>query len=145
MRRLGGTTALAVAVAALSASVGIARAAVGANAPPYLSPTPSKHVTVVVLISEEGIKASKFRQLGTGNESSMEVVKGPLERGDVVTFNIVNRGTNVHDFMIFGKKTARISPGRTAHLYFKLQGAGRFVYRSTLDDEPAFRGYLAVV
>jgi hypothetical protein len=123
-----------------------APAALGAsrNAPPYMTADPSKNLTVVVVITDGGISASAFRQYVAGDSSSMETVKGPLPSGGLATFNIFNRGKKAHDFSIFGKKTPKLAPGRTAHLYFKLGAAGKFPYRSTLDASKTFRGFLTV-
>jgi hypothetical protein len=114
------------------------------NAPPYLSPTPSKNLTVLVVITDRGISTTAFRQLGAGTQGTLETLKGPLPAGNLVTFNVYNRGKGRHDFKIFGKKTAAIPPGKIAHLYFKLGGAGKFAYQSTLDKSAAFRGFLLV-
>jgi hypothetical protein len=135
---LGAVLVASALVAALGA-----RAATQ-NAPPYLSPTPSNSLTVLVVIDDKGITATAFRQLGTGNSSSLETLKGPLPHGNLVTFNVYNRGKSLHNFMVFGKKTPAIAPGKNAHLYFKLGSAGRFAYQSTLDKSAAFHGYLTV-
>lgn len=99
---------------------------------------------MLVVITDTGISTSAFRQLGAGTQETLETLKGPLPAGNVVAFNIVNRGKVRHDFKIFGRKTAAISPGKIAHLYFKLGTAGKFPYRSTLDTSKTFRGFLTV-
>jgi hypothetical protein len=138
------TAILGILALACALLMAVGAQAARQNTPPYLSSTASKNLTVLVVITDAGITTTAFRQLGVGDSSTLETLKGPLPHGNVVTFNIYNRGKNTHNFMVFGKKTTVISPGRLAHLYFKLGSAGKYPYQSTLDKSAKFRGYLTV-
>jgi hypothetical protein len=136
----------AIGAAALTAALALAPGAMAAtrNAPPYMSSAPSKSVTVLVVIDDGGISIHKFRQSGSGSGASLETLDGPVPRGDLVTFNIYNRGKNLHNFAIFGKTTPALKPGKKGHLYFAVKTPGKFLYKSTLDRSKAFQGYLTV-
>jgi hypothetical protein len=115
---------------------------------------PSNKVTVLVVIDDKAIKVYSFVALGkevnnpgkdAGNDpSSTQALHGPVPRGDYLSFNIFNRGKKVHNFTIFGKKTAAIKPGRKAHLFAQATTRGSFLYRSTTDRGKGFRGYFTV-
>jgi hypothetical protein len=109
--------------------------------------TPSKKVTVMVLINDQGIKAYLFAAaLGVDGQpepnTSMAVTGVP--RGGYVSFTVFNRGKKVHNFTVFGKKTPQIKPGGQAHLFSPANTRGAFTYQSTLDKGAAFRGTLTV-
>jgi hypothetical protein len=140
-----GAAVIAISLAGgLTARGGVTTNQLRSNAPPYMTPTPSKNVTALVVIDDKGITHHTFRQLGEGSSASLETLPGPVPLGNLVTFNIYNRGKSVHNFAIFGKKTATIKPGRNTHLYFKVTSQGKFLYQSTLDKSKAFQGYLTV-
>jgi hypothetical protein len=108
---------------------------------------PSKRVTVVVLITDRGIKVSLFADaIGVNGEpepnTSLAVTRVP--RGGYLSFNVYNRGKKVHDFTIFGLKTPPIKPGGKAHLFSPANTRGAFAYRSTMDRGSAFRGLITV-
>jgi hypothetical protein len=65
-------------------------------------------------------------------------------RGVVATFTIENKGKKPHDFVLMGKKSGRILPGRSAVFSLTLLKRGRYLYRSTLDTGTTFRGYFTV-
>ena len=109
-------------------------------------------VTVLVLIDDKGIKVSSFVGIGVapkGNDAgndptNVQVLRGPIPRGDYLSFNILNRGKQLHDFTVFGKKTKPIKPGRKAHLFAQAVTRGTVRYRSTLDKGSSFRGSFAI-
>jgi hypothetical protein len=151
MRARGGSdtgvcTWGAIAAAALAGALALAPGATAGarNAPPYMSSAPSKSVTVLVVIDDRGMTVHKFRQSGSGSGASLETLDGPVPRGDLVTFNVYNRGKSLHNFAIFGKTTPALKPGKRGHLYFAVKSPGRFLYKSTLDKSKAFQGYLTV-
>ncbi len=134
------TTILAVAV-----TFAVAFSAVSLASPK--TTTPSKKVTVVVLITDRGIKVSLFAEaLGVDGQpepnTSMAVTRVP--RGGYVSFNVFNRGKKMHNFTVFGKTTAPIKPGGKAHLFSPANTRGAFAYKSTFDKGAAFRGVLTV-
>jgi hypothetical protein len=109
--------------------------------------TPSKKITVVVVINDRGIKVSLFADaLGVDGRpeanTAMAVTRVP--RGGYVSFNVFNRGKRVHDFKVFGKTTPPIKPGGRAHLFSPANARGAFAYGSTMDKGAAFRGVLTV-
>jgi hypothetical protein len=105
---------------------------------------PAKKITLVVIIDDKGIKLAPYTQLGVGVTAMLNPLAGPVPRGDYVSINVFNRGSKVHDFTIFGKKTPKVKPGGKAHLFVAVLKRGKFLYRSTLDESKAFRGYLRV-
>jgi len=133
--RLGVAAALAsAAVAALAlSSTAFARPATTA---------PTKLVNMLVLIDDKGISLHLFN--GRDSGSTLDTMSGPIPRGDYITINVYNRGRRKHNFTLFGKKTPSIKPGGKAHLFAIAVSRGRFPYRSTLDRETPFRGYVTV-
>jgi hypothetical protein len=105
---------------------------------------PSKKVTILVLIDDRGMTVTKFQAMSDSSNPELLVLRGPVPRGDYVAINVINRGKKAHDFVFLGKKTKRIEPGRTAHLFLTAVTRGSFPYRSTLDKGPRFRGHLTV-
>jgi hypothetical protein len=126
-----------VIAAALLAPSGGALAAANTTAP-------SKRVTVLVQINDKAMKLTKFIGSSDAAQAELEVMPGPVPRGDYLSINIVNEGKKAHDFTILGKKTPRIRPGQRAHLFLTLLRRGNVLYRSTLDNGPSFRGYITV-
>jgi uncharacterized cupredoxin-like copper-binding protein len=72
--------------------------------------------------------------------STKTVAKG------TVTFKVVNAGKLSHDFKIAGKKTALISPGKTAKLVVTFRKAGKYAYTCTVPGHAAagMKGTLTV-
>jgi hypothetical protein len=70
--------------------------------------------------------------------------QGTAPRGLRVQFVAINDGKKPHNFMIFGRKTRVIGPGKRAQLVVNLLFRGNFPYRSTLDNGRAFRGLFTV-
>jgi hypothetical protein len=110
--------------------------------------SPSKKVTILVVINDEGISVHTFAGVlvhGDPEAGALMQLPGPVPRGDYMSFNIYNRGKKVHNFTIFGKKTSLIKPGGKAHLFSMAQTRGTFVYQSTLDkSKKSFRGYFTI-
>jgi hypothetical protein len=105
---------------------------------------PSKRVTILVQITDQGMKLTKFQQMSNQSSPELVVMRGPVPRGDYVAINVINAGKKAHNFVFLGKKTKWIKPGRTAHLFLTALTRGSFPYRSTLDKGPKFRGYVTV-
>jgi hypothetical protein len=109
---------------------------------------PSKKVTVLVLINDNGMTVSTFAGVlgldGKPEPGAFTAFDGPVPRGNYLSFNVFNRGKKVHNFTIFGKKTPPIMPGHKAHLFSTALTRGKFLYQSTLDKSRPFRGYLIV-
>jgi hypothetical protein len=127
---------LAVAVAMTFSSFSLAGAKTTA---------PSKKVLIFVLINDDGIYLGKYGMI-INNKFAEDLVPltTAVPRGDYVSFQVLNRGKNVHDFTILGKRTPRLKPGGKAHLFLTALTRGNFLYRSTLDKGKSFRGYLSV-
>jgi hypothetical protein len=140
----------------MKAFLGLGAAALalaGGSAAATKTTAPSNKVTVLVVIDDKGMKVSTFVGIGVGpadkndpdnDPTSIQVLRGPIPRGDYLSFNIMNRGKKAHDFTAFGKKTKPIKPGKTAHLFAQALSRGSFGYRSTLDKGKAFRGQLTI-
>lgn len=109
---------------------------------------PSKKVTVMVLINDQGIRVFFFAaQMGPDGQidpGAAIAVTGGVPRGDYVSIDVYNRGKKAHNFAILGKKTSSIKPGGKAHLFVSASMRGAFPYRSTLDTGKAFRGQITV-
>jgi uncharacterized cupredoxin-like copper-binding protein len=54
-----------------------------------------------------------------------------------VVFKVTNKGKIAHDFQIKGKKTALISPGKSASLSVSFSSAGSFPYKCTVPGHAA--------
>jgi hypothetical protein len=78
-------------------------------------------------------------------DQSVNVFEGArASRGSIVTFLVSNAGKKLHNFALLGKKTPTIKPGHSARFSVIMLARGRFLYRSTLDSGPRFRGYFTV-
>src|SRR5216684_2398453 len=95
---------------------------------------PTKRVTVLVVIDDKGIKLHPFVGIGSDSDlgQNLQVLLGPIPRGDYVSFNVYNYGKKPHNFTIFGKKTPLLKPGGKAHLFATAIVRGSFPYKSTL-------------
>jgi hypothetical protein len=116
---------------------------VSASAAPQTT-VPSKRVTIVVQIRDDGITLTKFQEMSAQAGPELVVMRGPIPRGDLLSVNVMNLGKKAHDFVFLGRKTQRIPPGRTAHLRMAAVTRGNFPYGSTVDRGPRFRGYVTV-
>jgi hypothetical protein len=119
----------------------------GINAGPSSATTgPTKSVTVLVLITDKGIALHPYVAVGSDSDlgANLQVLDGPIPRGDYLKFSILNRGKKPHSFAVFGKTTRVIKPGGTAHLFAPAMVRGSFPYRSTIDKSKAFRGSIVV-
>jgi hypothetical protein len=107
---------------------------------------PTKRVTVLVEINDKGLTLHPFVGVGTESDlgQNLQVLVGPVPRGDYLSFNVYNHGKKPHDFTIFGKKTPPIKPGKAAHLFAAATVRGSFPYKSTLDKGKAFRGSMTI-
>jgi hypothetical protein len=122
--------------------VAMAVAATSAAAP--RTTVPSKRVTIVVQIRDDGMTLTKFQEMSDAAGPELVVMRGPIPRGDVLAINVMNLGKKAHDFVFLGRRTKRIAPGRTAHLRIAAVTRGSFPYHSTVDKGARFRGYVKV-
>jgi hypothetical protein len=137
-RRARGHALLIVIAVALTCS------AVALAAPRTTGP--SKRVTVLVLINDKGIAVHPYVAVGSDSDlgQNLQVLRGPIPRGDYLSFNVLNRGKKTHSFTIFGKTTSPIKPGGKAHLFVAATVRGNFNFGSTLDKGKSFRGSIDV-
>ena len=106
---------------------------------------PSKTVTVVVLFTDKGMIFAPYEGETLGNGTpGLAPLPGPVPRGDYLRFVVYNRGKKLHNFKIFGKKTASIKPGGKAAFNKLANRRGTFAYGSTLDKGKAFHGKLII-
>jgi len=68
----------------------------------------------------------------SGKEFSFHLSKTSISKPGTVTFVFHNVGTMKHDFSIGGKKTALISPHKTAKVTVTFHKKGRFSYLCTV-------------
>lgn len=73
-------------------------------------------------------------------EFNFKLSKTSVPRGKRV-FTFVNKGNLAHDFWISGKKTSRLSPGKTAKLTITLK-AGKYLYVCTVPGHAAAGTYM---
>jgi uncharacterized cupredoxin-like copper-binding protein len=60
-----------------------------------------------------------------------------LAKPGTVAFTVKNAGHIAHDFSIDGKKTALLSPGKSATLTVKFTKAGSYAYKCTVSGHAA--------
>src|SRR5439155_18009563 len=97
---------------------------------------PTKYRLIIVVLADEGIKLGFYADSRT--HDGYLPVPNFVPRGDYVSFNVLNTGKKLHNFMIFGKKTKPIKPGGKTHLFSAAMVRGSFRYASTLDKGRAF-------
>ncbi len=101
-------------------------------------------VTVYVIETDTGIKYSMWQNLVYEGQPA-QVVAQVLQRGQLATFEVTNKGKRPHNFAAFGKATPKLAPGGKGHFKLVLLRRGRFPYESTLDKgKRGFRGTLTV-
>jgi uncharacterized cupredoxin-like copper-binding protein len=80
----------------------------------------------------------------TATEFKFKLSPATAKAGSV-TFSIVNKGKLAHDFMIAGKKSRLVKPGKTGKLTVRLK-AGKYPYKCTVPGHAAagMKGTLSV-
>jgi|SRR5579872_1932822 len=96
--------------------------------------------TVLIGAGASSVLASASHSTATTvkvTESEFKIVLSPTSaKAGSVTFAITNKGKLQHDFKIAGKKTALISPGKTAKLTVTLK-KGSYPYLCTVAGHAA--------
>jgi hypothetical protein len=105
---------------------------------------PSTSATVVVLLRDTGIEIAAYAETQSANAATLGMMRGAIPRGDVLHFNVINRGKKLHNFVVFGRKTKVLKPGQRAKFQVMATTRGNFPYRSTLDKGKAFRGFVSI-
>ena len=106
---------------------------------------PGSTIRVFVTVTDKGITYTAFEEMSTGGQTGLIPARGGGIRGDVAIFRVRNRGKKPHNFVLLGKKTGRISPGRTSSFAVLLLRRGSFPFESTLDKgKRGFRGIFVV-
>lgn len=82
---------------------------------------------------------------GKPSEFRFILSKKTVPKG-AVTFKVSNKGTVEHDFKIAGKKTPKLTPGKSGTLKASFAKAGRYPYLCTLPSHAAagMKGVLVV-
>jgi hypothetical protein len=128
----------------VSLSAGLALGAGAASAAPTTT-EPGKALLVYVSIRDSGITTSFWTSTTvSGQETKFVLQPGQVTRGQMAYFVVQNFGKKPHDFVLLGRKTRKLRPGAKAHFHLVLARRGEFPYRSTLDDDKAFRGIFRV-
>jgi hypothetical protein len=104
---------------------------------------PTSYLTVVVVEYDKFIRMAIYAS--NSRHNGLVPVGANIPRGDSVSINIFNRGMRLHDFKIFGLKTAPIKPGGKAHLFVVALIRGAYPWGSTLDAGRAFHGFVYVI
>jgi hypothetical protein len=106
---------------------------------------PSRHVLIVVRITDQGFQRLAQFSLAEGGNLRIVPTGSRVPRGDYATFKVFNEGKKAHDFTLLGRTTQRIKPGALAKFNIFLKARGTFRYTSSLDRGKKFRGFLSVV
>ncbi len=81
----------------------------------------------------------------TLTDSSVTVERKRWKRGIVAHFQVVNKGTRPHNFVVGAFWRSRVlQPGERQMVAAVLDIRGSYMYRSTLDCGPSTRGTLVV-
>jgi plastocyanin len=80
---------------------------------------------------------------GKPSEYKFTLSKTTVPAGTVV-FKVVNQGKKPHNFVIAGKKTALIAPGKSSTLTIVFQTKGRFAYSSSVLGQSSMKGVFNV-
>jgi uncharacterized cupredoxin-like copper-binding protein len=82
---------------------------------------------------------------GKPSELRFTLSKKAVPKG-LVTFKVTNRGTLGHDFKIAGKKTSKVSPGKSTTLKVTFKKPGRYAFLCTVPGHAAggMKGVLRV-
>jgi hypothetical protein len=137
--RLLSMTRRALLIAAFAA-LSFSAAAIGG----VRTTAPATSATVFVLISDQGIRVSAYSETLSANSPTLGMLRGAIPRGDVLHFEVLNRGKKLHDFVIFGKKTKVLKHGQRAKFRILATSRGKFPYMSTLDKGKTFRGFVSI-
>ncbi len=116
-----------------------------------------RHVRLIVLVLVLAAGVAAGSTLGAGSAATPTAVRVVardytfvLSRTTVpvgrVRFAVVNQGSVPHDFLIAGRRTPVLKPGRSAGLTVNFTRAGTFVYRCSVPGHAALgmKGTLAV-
>jgi hypothetical protein len=95
---------------------------------------------------EATTKAGLVRRIDvTLTDSSVSIERNRWKRGTVAHFQVVNKGTKPHNFVVGGFWRSRVlRPGERQMLAAVLDIRGNYLYRSTLDCGASTRGVLVV-
>jgi uncharacterized cupredoxin-like copper-binding protein len=111
-------------IAVVLAIAGAAIVPAGASAHASAQPQSAKKAALLARIT---VKASEFKFV---------LSKKTAHRG-IVVFKITNVGKLMHDFDIKGRKTRKISPGKSATLRVTFLRKGHYPYKCTVPGHAA--------
>jgi uncharacterized cupredoxin-like copper-binding protein len=77
-------------------------------------------------------KASKVTITVTANEWSFKLSKRAVPVGTTVVFKVTNKGKIGHNFVIAGKKTPILNPGKSATITVKFAKKGKIAYQCSV-------------
>jgi hypothetical protein len=102
--------------------------------------------TVLAERGQATTRAGLVRRIDvTLTDSSVTIERTRWKRGIVAHFQVVNKGTKPHNFVVGAFWRSRVlQPGERQQVAAVLDIRGRYLFRSTLDCGPATRGYLVV-
>lgn len=81
----------------------------------------------------------------TLTDSRVSIERNRWKRGVVAHFQVVNKGTKPHNFVVGAFWKSRVlRPGERQQVEAVLDIRGRYLFRSTLDCGPSMRGTLVV-
>ena len=77
-------------------------------------------------------RASKVTIAVTAKEWSFNLSKRTVPVGTTVVFKVTNKGKIGHNFVIAGKKTPLLNPGKSASITVKFTKKGKFAYQCSV-------------
>jgi hypothetical protein len=102
--------------------------------------------TVLAERGQATTRAGLVRRIDvTLTDSRVTIERTRWKRGIVAHFQVVNKGTKPHNFVVGAFWRSRVlRPGERQQVAAVLDIRGRYLFRSTLDCGSATRGYLVV-
>jgi hypothetical protein len=103
-------------------------------------------LAVLPASSEATTRTGLVRRIDvTLTDSRVTMERTRWKRGVVAHFQVVNKGTKPHNFVVGAFWRSRVlRPGERQQVEAILDIRGRYLFRSTLDCTPAMRGTLVV-
>ena len=101
---------------------------------------------LLVPSGEATTRAGLVRRIDVAlTDSSVGIERKRWKRGTVAHFQVVNKGTKPHNFVVGAFWRSRVlEPGERQMVAAVLDIRGNYLYRSTLDCGPSTRGVLVV-
>ena len=106
---------------------------------------PGSRLDVFVKMTDHKIQVAMYALSDYAGPSEM-YMEDPTNvvRGEVATFTVINAGKKAHNFVLLGKKTPTIKPGKRAKFTVSLLHRGAFAYHTTVNTAKGLTGTFVV-